>query len=191
MTIHPDHPFLPPAGEGDPARRLRSRLVAPVTIWAASAHAPSGRISRAGFTVGSTVIADGAPSCVLGMIDPEADVWSAMSESGRFTVNLLQWSDRYLADVFAGLAPAPGGNFGSADWQDTAYGPALTGRTWASCQLVDGRALGYGLLVTGSIDAVVVDPTPENAEDGHGTSDHADALARLRGRYIPVPAPRR
>lgn len=191
MTIHPEHPFLPPAGEGDPARRLRSRLIASVTIWAASSQVPDGRISRAGFTVGSTTVTDGAPACVLGMIDPEADLWPAMSESGRFTVNLLQWSDRYLADVFAGLAPAPGGSFASLDWQDTPYGPALGGRTWAACQVVESRALGYGLLVIGSIDSVVVDPDGDGADAVSAPGHYADALARLRGRYTPVPAPRR
>jgi 3-hydroxy-9,10-secoandrosta-1,3,5(10)-triene-9,17-dione monooxygenase reductase component len=190
VTIHPEHPFLPPPGEGDPARRLRSRLVAPVTIWAAEVRAPDGRVSRAGFTVGTTTVADGAPSCVLGLIDPESDLWEAVQQSGRFTVSLLQWSDRYLADVFAGLAPAPGGSFGTDDWGETAYGPVLSGRTWAGCRLVDSRAVGYGLLATGAVEEVVVDPSTARA-DPTGPDVHPDALARLRGRYTPVPAPRR
>ena len=81
MTIHPDHPFLPSAGERDPARRLRARLVAPVTIWAATTTRGE-RANRAGFTVGSTTVADGAPSCVLGLIDPESDLWTAILAPG-------------------------------------------------------------------------------------------------------------
>jgi len=192
MTIHPEHPFLPAAEERDPVRRLRARLVAPVTIWAAASEsAMGGRITRAGFTVGSTTVADGDPACVLGLIDPEAELWTALQDSGRFTVNVLHWTDRNVADVFAGLAPSPGGNFGTGIWQDTAYGPALEGRTWAGCRLVGSRTVGYGLLVTGAIKEVVVDPT-EGRDGGSATeSAPADALARLRGRYTPVPAPRR
>lgn len=143
-------------------------------------------MSRAGFTVGSTTVADGAPACVLGMIDPEAELWTIMQESGRFTVNLLRWSDRNLADVFAGLAPAPGGNFTTGTWLDTPHGPALDERTWAGCRLAESRPVGYALLVTGAIDEVVVDPS-----EGAGQPDDEPALARLRGRYTPVPAPRR
>lgn len=191
MTIHPEHPFLPAAGDRDPARRLRARLVAPVTIWAASTA--EGR--RAGFTVGSTTIADGAPSCVLGMIDSESDLWTAVQASGRFTVNLLQWSDRTLADVFAGLAPSPGGSFETGAWHDTAYGPALGARTWAGCRLVDSRPVGYSLLVTGALEEVVVDPAEDagGVPRGAGSSGGApaDSLARLRGRYTPVPTPHR
>jgi 3-hydroxy-9,10-secoandrosta-1,3,5(10)-triene-9,17-dione monooxygenase reductase component len=121
------------------------------------------------------------------MIDPEAEVWTLMQASGRFTVNVLQWSDRNLADVFAGLAPAPGGNFTTATWLDTAHGPALDQRTWAGCRLVESRAVGYSLLVTAEIEDVSIDPS----EPTPGQPEESPALARLRGRYTPVPPPRR
>jgi 3-hydroxy-9,10-secoandrosta-1,3,5(10)-triene-9,17-dione monooxygenase reductase component len=193
VTIHPDHPFESAAGDRDPVRRFRARLVAPVTLWAASAEASDGRSARAGFTVGSTTIADGAPACVLGMIDPEADLWTTVQESGRFTVNLLHWSDRNLADVFAGLAPAPGGSFAPGSWADSAYGPTLRGRTWAGCRLVDSRPVGYALLVTGAIEDVLVldEPAPPRSGGADDARADADALARLRGRYTAVRTPGR
>ena len=33
MTIHGDHPFLPPADGRDPLRRWRGRMPAPVSVW--------------------------------------------------------------------------------------------------------------------------------------------------------------
>jgi flavin reductase (DIM6/NTAB) family NADH-FMN oxidoreductase RutF len=191
VTIHPEHPFLPAAGDRDPVRRLRARLVAPVTIWAASADDPDGWIVRAGFTVGTTTIVDGHPGGVLGLIDPESDLWTVIERSGRFTVNLLRWSDRNLADVFAGVAPAPGGNFGAGTWLPTAYGPGLDGRTRAGCRLEESREVGYGLLVTGAIEEVDIDPLEGGSEVSDEGGVAPDALARLRGRYIPVQAPRR
>ena len=56
MTISSEHPFLPPEQDRDPVRRLRGRLISPVTLWTAA-----DGIDRAGLTVGSTVIADGDP----------------------------------------------------------------------------------------------------------------------------------
>lgn len=182
MTIHPEHPFLGPSEDRDPARRLRARLVSPVTIWAASAAATDGRPVRAGFTVGSTTVVDGDPACLLGVVDPEADLWTVVEGVGRFAVTLLHWTDRHLADVFAGLAPAPGGGFAVGPWLDTSYGPVLGGRTWAGCRLVDSRTLGYGRLITGAVEEVALDPS---------TDQSADVLARLRGRYTAVPPPRR
>jgi 3-hydroxy-9,10-secoandrosta-1,3,5(10)-triene-9,17-dione monooxygenase reductase component len=191
VTIHPEHPFLAAPDDRDPTRRLRARLVAPVTIWAASAMEPGGRNRLAGLTVGSTMIVDGEPSCVLGVIDPEAELWGAVQTSGRFTVNVLQWRDRNLADVFAGLAPAPGGEFLDAAWRTTAYGPALDGRTWAGCTLSDHRMVGYGVLVIGAIDEVAVDPHESGTDAPDDRRTSADVLVRLRGRYLSVPAPRR
>lgn len=190
MTIHPEHPFRPSAEERDPVRRLRARLVAPVTIWAASVAEPGGRVTRAGFTVGTTTIADGAPSYVLGMLDPESELWTVAQSSGRFTVSVLQGADRNVADVFAGAAPSPGGMFSSGAWQETPYGPALAERTWAGCRLVDSRTVGYSLLVTAAVEEVVVDPA-EAIPTGQAGAGLPDALARLRGRYTTVAAPRR
>ena len=57
-----------------PVRRLRGRLAAPVTLWTAP--------GPAGLTVSSTLVADGEPGRLLGLIDEECDLWAAV-ERGR------------------------------------------------------------------------------------------------------------
>src|ERR671932_775332 len=57
-------PFAVPAERRDPARRLRGRLVAPVTVWTAG-HPPGG----AGLTVSSVLVAEGQPARLLGLLD--------------------------------------------------------------------------------------------------------------------------
>ena len=56
MTIHGDHPFLPPESERSPVRRFRGRLPSPVGLWTT---AYDGK--RAGLTVSSMLVADGEP----------------------------------------------------------------------------------------------------------------------------------
>ena len=116
MTIHREHPFATPEGDRRPVRRLRGRLPLPVTVWTS---AYGGR--RAGWTVSSMMVADGEPAEILGLVDAESDLADLIEESGTVAVSLLGWGDRGLAEVFAGLAPAPGGPFRTgAAWTDTA-----------------------------------------------------------------------
>ena len=186
VTIHPEHPFLPAADERDPVRRLRARLVAPVTIWAASTDGSRTGACRApGFTVGSTTVADGAPSCVLGADRSGGRAVDGHAAVRRFTVNLLQWADRNLADVFAGLAPAPAGGSATGGWQDTAYGPALAGGRGrdAGWSRADRRVRPAGdRRDRGGRGGPATRRTPPRAGEGP-----ADALARLRGRYTRCP----
>ena len=165
MTIHSDHPFVPPEGERDPLRRLRGRIAAPVTVWA------SGRgAGRTGLTVSSVVVADGEPPRVLGLVDGDSDLWSP--PPGVLVVNLLSARHRFLADAFAGTAPAPGGPFRLAEWDDTAWGPALRGAAgWVGLRLEPGaRTAGWWVLVEGVVEHVEV------GDD--------DPLVHLRGRYV-------
>ena len=165
MTIHSDHPFVPPEGERDPLRRLRGRIAAPVTVWA------SGRgAGRTGLTVSSVVVADGEPPRVLGLVDGDSDLWSP--PPGVLVVNLLSARHRFLADAFAGTAPAPGGPFRLAEWHDTAWGPALRGAAgWVGLRLEPGaRTAGWRVLVEGVVEHVEV------GDD--------DPLVHLRGRYV-------
>ena len=104
MTIHTTHPFLEPEGDRNPVRRLRGRLSGSVSLWTAGAPA-----DRAGLTVSSWLVAGGDPGRVLALLDPDADLTDVLLDTGRGVVQLLQWEDRDLADVFAGVAPAPGG----------------------------------------------------------------------------------
>jgi hypothetical protein len=89
-------------------------------------------------------------------------------------VQLLAWQHRALADVFAGVAPSPGGPFRSGSFEQTAWGPLLTGvSTWAGVRLVDGdpREVGWSVLA----QAVV-----EHVELGEETQP----LVHRRGRYV-------
>jgi flavin reductase (DIM6/NTAB) family NADH-FMN oxidoreductase RutF len=163
MTIHTTDPFASPEEERSTVRRLRGRLAAPVTLWTAP--------GPAGLTVSSTLVADGEPGLLLGLIDDESELWPAIEEAGRFAVAPLRPADRQLADRFAGLMPAPGGLFRSDEWRDTDYGPVLAGLdTWAGCRLTASRPYGWNLLVEATI---------EHVETGPDT----DPLVHYRGRY--------
>ena len=72
VTIHSDHPFLPPEGERSPLRRFRGRMVAPVSLWTAYAGE-----RRVGWTVSSLLVADGPEPMLLGLLDPDADLTEA------------------------------------------------------------------------------------------------------------------
>jgi 3-hydroxy-9,10-secoandrosta-1,3,5(10)-triene-9,17-dione monooxygenase reductase component len=150
VTIHAGDPFATPDDEKSPVRRLRGRLPAAVTLW--TAYGADGR--PAGLTVSSTVIADGDPGRVLGIVDEESDFYPAVRASGRFVLCVLRTSDRRIADNFAGIVPIPGGPFQDG-WIETAYGPLRAGAyTWAGCRLDDAIPLGYGELLIATIDSV-------------------------------------
>ena len=167
MTIHSSDPFATPEGERSPVRRFRGRLAAPVTLW--TAVDPRGR--RAGLTVSSLAVVDGDPAHVLGVVDPESDLWAAVESAGRFAVAPLRAEDRQVAERFAGLMPAPGGPFAIGQWTDTAFGPVPAGvGSWAGCRLDSARPVGYGLVVEGTIEEVRIDGV-------------VSPLLHYRGRY--------
>ena len=91
MTIHSEHPFT--GGPRDPIRQFRGRMPAPVSIWAATAGQ-----RWAGWTVSSFLVADGAPPIVVGLVDEDSDLATAISAGSTFTVSLLGWQHRGLAD---------------------------------------------------------------------------------------------
>lgn len=173
MTIHTEHPFLPADGERDPVRRWRGRMPAPVSVWAT--HAEPRPV---GWTVSSFLLADGEPAEVLGLVDSDSDFADALAESGRFVVNLLGWPHRGLAEVFAGLAPAPGGAFTVGSWSDSAWGPVLDdGAGWlgVSVPARPPERAGWGLLVRGVVEHVELAEPPA-----------AGVLGSFRGRYTPL-----
>jgi flavin reductase (DIM6/NTAB) family NADH-FMN oxidoreductase RutF len=168
VTIHTDHPFLEPESEHDPERRFRGRLGGSVVLFTAGG---TGDVARAGLTVSSLMVARGEPSRVLALLDPDADLTETLEATGRAVVNLLAWQHRDLADAFAGLAPAPGGAFRMAEWEDTAWGPCLVGvSAWAGVALESTAPVGWSSLVTCRIEhlALLEDQPP---------------LVHRRGRY--------
>jgi flavin reductase (DIM6/NTAB) family NADH-FMN oxidoreductase RutF len=93
-------PFAVPSERPDPARRLRGRLVASVTVWTAG-QLPGG----AGLTVSSVLVAEGQPARLLGLIDPTSALWEAAQETGAFVVQVLGVGDRSLAERFSEVRP--------------------------------------------------------------------------------------
>src|SRR5262245_23130509 len=167
MTIHGDHPFLPPEQERSPVRRFRGRLPSPATLWTSVYNG-----ERAGLTVSSVLVADGEPGYVLGILDPDSDLWDAVRGSGRAVVVILDDRHRGLADAFGYVAPAPGGPFRLGSWDQTDWGPALSDTTWAGCVVPDPDppSLGSALKVR-----------PETAYVSLGPD--SSALVHRRGRY--------
>jgi len=172
VTIHSSDPFATPEGGKSRVRRLRGRLPSAVTLWTAK----DSTGSRAGLTVSSTVVVDGDPGRVLGVLDEEAALWEVVQRTRRFTVAPLTDADRQLADKFAGLLPAPGGAFAAAQWRETDFGPVLTtATTWAGCRLDDSRPMGWGLLIEATIEHVEI-----------GAEGDAPSLIHYQGRYGTV-----
>jgi flavin reductase (DIM6/NTAB) family NADH-FMN oxidoreductase RutF len=169
VTIHHSHPFA--AGEQDrkALRRFRGRMVSPVSIWAAADDD-----TRAGWTLSSFLVADGDPGEVIGLIDEESALADVLARSQTLTVNLLGWGQRALADAFAGVAPAPGGPFALAAWQDTDWGPVLQSSFgWIGARLRPDRDhAGWGLLLRAEIERVEITPDPAD-----------ELLCYVRGRY--------
>lgn len=161
--IHQGDPFATSGARRSPARQLRGRLAAPVTLWTAPAPA--------GLTVASTLVAEGEPDRLLGLVDPESDLWAAIRDAERFAVAVLGPQHRQLADRFAGLFPSPGGLFALDEWTPTRYGPIpADAGGWVGCRLDDAREYGWGLLVEATIEQVSL-------------TEEAAPLLYHRGRY--------
>jgi flavin reductase (DIM6/NTAB) family NADH-FMN oxidoreductase RutF len=170
VTIHSEHPFLPPENERSPLRRFRGRMAAPVTVWTTA-----GDGDRAGLTVSSLMVADGEPAQLLGLIDEDSDLADLLLQTRTVAVSLLGWEHRGLADAFAGTAPAPGGPFRIGAWTQTQWGPVPADAIgWLGARLLPGDPdhAGWALLIRATVEQVEL----------AGASDQ-QAMAHLRGRY--------
>ena len=162
MTIHSSNPF---ADAPDPVRRFRGRLGGAVSLWTAGTGS-----TRAGLTVSSMMVVNGAPGRVLGLLDPDSSLRDVLEDTGLGVVQLLEWGDRDLADAFGGVAPAPGGPFTLGSWNQSPHGPALADRTHALVRLESSEVVGWSVLATATIEEIVM------AEEHH-------PLEHRRGRY--------
>jgi 3-hydroxy-9,10-secoandrosta-1,3,5(10)-triene-9,17-dione monooxygenase reductase component len=160
VHLGPDeHPFATPSERRDPTRRLRGRLVAPVTIWTAG---DAGGGTAAGLTVASVLVAEGDPSRLLGLIGPTTDLAERLADSGAFVVHVLGVDDQALAERFAERRPPVQGQFGGIEVTGSPWGPVLAGRRpRAACRLADIRPMGTADLVEGIIEELVVDDLDE------------------------------
>jgi 3-hydroxy-9,10-secoandrosta-1,3,5(10)-triene-9,17-dione monooxygenase reductase component len=175
IRIGNQHPFSVPPERRDPARRLRGRLVAPVTVWTAG-H-PSGAAGLAGLTVSSVLVAEGQPARLLGLIDPTSAFWEAMEEAQAFVVHVLAVGDQALAERFSEIRPPVRGPFDRLEVAESPWGPVLGGkRPRAACRLAGSVPVGRGELVEGVIEQLEL-------------PDLADPLAYLHGSYRSVRDP--
>jgi len=159
-------PFL--VGEPDPARRLRGRLTAPVTVWTAY----DGDRTPAGITVSSMLVVEGEPPEVIGLLGPLSDFWDVVRESKQFVIHVLQADQARIADQFA--LRYPGDPFEGLSVSSSPCGPVLdTVAVRATCSFSGYMEIGYSLLVRARIDDVV-------AED----DDDVYPLVHYRGRYV-------
>jgi 3-hydroxy-9,10-secoandrosta-1,3,5(10)-triene-9,17-dione monooxygenase reductase component len=169
IRIGSQPPFAVPPERRDPVRRLRGRLVAPVTVWTAG-RPPGG----AGLTVSSVLVAEGQPAHLLGLIDPTSAFWEAMQEARAFVVHVLGVGDRALAERFSEVRPPIRGPFERLEVAASPWGPVLAGsRPRAACRLAGSTPVGYAELVEGVIKQLEV-------------ADPEDPLAYLHGRYRSV-----
>jgi 3-hydroxy-9,10-secoandrosta-1,3,5(10)-triene-9,17-dione monooxygenase reductase component len=169
-TVGGRHPFATPPERRSPARRLRGRLLAPVTVWTAGSP-PAG----AALTVSSVLVAEGEPARILGLIDPTSALWEAATEAGAFVVHVLGAGDRALAERFAEIRPPIRGAFTGVEAAASPWGPLLGGRrSWAACRLAGSAPAGYAELVEGVIERLEL----HDGEEG--------PLGWLRGGYVSV-----
>jgi flavin reductase (DIM6/NTAB) family NADH-FMN oxidoreductase RutF len=173
VTIHHSHPFAVGEQDRKPLRRFRGRMASPVSIWAAAADG-----TRAGWTLSSFLVADGDPGEVIGLVDEESPLADVLAHTATLTVNLLGWRHRKLADAFAGVAPAPGGPFTLAAWQDTDWGPVLESSLgWIGARLKpDHDHAGWGLLLRAVVERVEIPSDPAE-----------ELMCYARGRYRSLP----
>lgn len=166
MTIHTGHPFAGPYEAPDEVRRLRGRIGGVVTLWTTGVD-----VRRSGLTVSSVMVARGEEGRFLALVDPLSDFAEEFERNQRAIVHLLRWEHRELADVFAGLSPAPGGAFSTAEFVDEEHGPRLTSAgSWAQVVREDAVEVGWSTLYTCRI------------VDAH-VEEEDDPLVHRRGRY--------
>src|SRR5512132_3121828 len=155
-------PFAVPPERRDRARRLRGRLVAPVSVWTAG-QLPGG----AGLTVSSVLVAEGQPARLLGLIDPTSAFFEAAQESGAFGVHVL-------AERFSEVRPPIRGPFDGLEVAASPWGPVLRGsRPRAACRLAGSAPVGHTELVEGVIEQLEL-------------TDLEDPLVYLHGSYRSV-----
>ncbi|HMK96863.1 MAG TPA: flavin reductase [Acidimicrobiales bacterium] len=153
-------PWAGPPEARDPLRRLRGRLVLPVTVWLAGDHGPSrGDRPRppemTGLTISSVFLGQGAPPVLAGLVSPTSDLADLLDEKGaRFVVHVLAGPHKRLAQHFSGELPAPAAMLAS---QPSAYGPLLSAvPDRALCRVTSTRPFGWSLLVEAEVDEAQV-----------------------------------
>lgn len=148
-----DDPFATPEVERDPLRRLRGRLASPVTVWTAW----DDHRRAVGVTVSSTIVAEGEPPLVVGLLGPLSEAWEAIQAARTWVVHVLSSGQVRLADQMAGRYPDD--PFRGVVITETPAGPVIgEAHTRLVCALEEGREVGWSVLVTGRIDSMELGP---------------------------------
>jgi flavin reductase (DIM6/NTAB) family NADH-FMN oxidoreductase RutF len=163
-SAHTDYsfgdPFAEPLELRSPARRLRGRLAAPVTLWTAW-RAPTrplygGQAEPVGLTISSLLVLEGEPPRILGLVGPLSDLADAILQSGRFVVHVLSYDQRHLADRFAGSRMAPlAGPFSDLKVNSNRHGPVVSNMAaTALARVEEADEVGYHLVVRAKLDEI-------------------------------------
>jgi 3-hydroxy-9,10-secoandrosta-1,3,5(10)-triene-9,17-dione monooxygenase reductase component len=128
-----------------------------VTVWTST----SDETGAAGITVASTLVAEGRPPMILGLIDPLSTFADAAAASGRFVVHVVAEGQHKLADQLAGRSPAVLDRFDDLDVAPSAWGPVLRDLTTrASCSVLDTADIGESILIRAAVDEVDLSDAP-------------------------------
>jgi 3-hydroxy-9,10-secoandrosta-1,3,5(10)-triene-9,17-dione monooxygenase reductase component len=156
-------PWAEPPASRDPVRRLRARLVLPVTVWTAAAAAGPGSAGAgqaangelAGLTVSSVLFAQGDPAMLAGVVSPASDLATLVRHQGaRFAVHVLSAAHRRVAQHFAGELPASPEVLAV---ERSSHGPVLIAvKDRALCTTSAVRQFGWSLLVEAVVDQVQI-----------------------------------
>jgi flavin reductase (DIM6/NTAB) family NADH-FMN oxidoreductase RutF len=163
VSIHTEHPFATPDDAKSVVRRLRGRLPAPVTIIATGSER-----SRVGLTVSSALIVE--PQHLVFVVNELTDLADRLTSGTPLAVSILEAGDSRYSEVFAGLAPAPGGMFTVGTWEQSQWGPRLQGHSWCGATVAEIRALGWSHVVTATIETIEL--------------TEADAAIHARGAWL-------
>ena len=130
-----------------------ARLPAGVVI--VSARAPDG---FRGLTASSLVSISLDPPLVLVGLERDSNTRAAVLETNAFNISLLTRSQEFIADRFAGRAPAI-----DANWQTLPHRLGTNGiplvdgcAAWLECRLVQWHAAGDHVICVGEVHAASV-----------------------------------
>jgi flavin reductase (DIM6/NTAB) family NADH-FMN oxidoreductase RutF len=127
-----------------------------------------------GATVNAWLVASVDPP-LLGVsieVDSQMDGW--LQQTGAFVLNLLPWTQQFLADQFAGFAPLASPTFRGIDHVFGETGaPALSAAiAWADCTVVSCTETGDHRLFIGEVKGL-----------GRGRGQEDDPLIYFLNRY--------
>jgi flavin reductase (DIM6/NTAB) family NADH-FMN oxidoreductase RutF len=151
------------------ARWLRRHMAASVAVV-------TTRVGAAfrGATVNAWMIASVDPPLLAVSIELDSQMDGWLQESGTFVLNLLPWSQQFLADQFAGFAPLASPTLRGIDHVLGETGaPALEAAiAWADCVVAGSVVIGDHRLFTGAIRVL-----------GRGRGQEDDPLLYFLNRY--------